>query len=721
MKKLLSKAKRFAIQIYSPMITSILQHRTQYPTVINLNITNLCDSHCQMCNIWRNTDGTELSVDQISDIFSSHLFRKATHVGITGGEPTLRNDLIKVASAIIDSSPSLKSLSIITNAIQPLRSFRCIQEMNQLCKERGIAFGVMISLDGFGEIHDKQRGTKGNFKSVLNLLDLLKNNGFVNTTLGATITHVNCYHAHELLAYAKTIGIQIRFRIAEHILRLNNADSTVIRNFSDTDSYHLYTFFHYLETQYEIDSSIQRTYRSIQNMLLGGQRLIGCPYQNKGLVLGATGKISYCAVHGRELGSALKSNIKNTYLNSKKEKKRIRMLCSNCIHDYHNPELWNEAFRFRILPALINLIFHWSKSPTFRHAFSLTRFMQKSTHQFHWFIIGWYGTETCGDKAILGGILQQIRSMEPDATIAVSSLYPHVTEQTRIELQENFHVIPTRSIEYLRTAFHANKVVIGGGPLMHLNELQYLLLAFQFAMLKNNERIIWGCGIGPLANQYHSELVSKLISLSTSIKLRDSKSLEHPTLFKALVKPSLIDDPAIDYIKSIQPSIKPLLQKTPEVCCFFRELSHEYFPELSKNDFLKFRTDYEYKLALWLKMKCDRLGILKITLLHMHTFSIGNDDRMFSYRFILEQKMNLNGLDIQISPITSNVKQIVKAMQNSQLNICMRYHSVVFAETCGVNFIAIDYTRGEKIFSFLSERNQVQKMVSIEQILHHGE
>jgi polysaccharide pyruvyl transferase WcaK-like protein len=47
-------------------------------------------------------------------------------------------------------------------------------------------------------------------------------------------------------------------------------------------------------------------------------------------------------------------------------------------------------------------------------------------------IIGWYGTETVGDRGILAGILDIINISEVD-NIFLGSLYPFFTERTLSE------------------------------------------------------------------------------------------------------------------------------------------------------------------------------------------------------------------------------------------------------------------------------------------------
>jgi polysaccharide pyruvyl transferase WcaK-like protein len=53
-------------------------------------------------------------------------------------------------------------------------------------------------------------------------------------------------------------------------------------------------------------------------------------------------------------------------------------------------------------------------------------------------------------------------------------------------------------------------------------------------------------------------------------------------------------------------------------------------------------------------------------------------------------------------------------MKKSKLNICMRFHSVLFAHTLNTDFIAIDYTMGGKIHAFLKDNNVLEKERTVE-------
>ena len=52
-------------------------------------------------------------------------------------------------------------------------------------------------------------------------------------------------------------------------------------------------------------------------------------------------------------------------------------------------------------------------------------------------------------------------------------------------------------------------------------------------------------------------------------------------------------------------------------------------------------------------------------------------------------------------------------MVDGTLNVCMRYHSVFFAESLGVNYLALDYTRGGKIEAFLRDSGKLARLITV--------
>ena len=65
-------------------------------------ITDECNSRCSMCGVWEKKKSESLSTKDLGKLFSDPAFREIEDLNITGGEPTLRQDLVEVTEAIIN-------------------------------------------------------------------------------------------------------------------------------------------------------------------------------------------------------------------------------------------------------------------------------------------------------------------------------------------------------------------------------------------------------------------------------------------------------------------------------------------------------------------------------------------------------------------------------------------------------------------------------------------
>ncbi|MEM2087110.1 MAG: PqqD family peptide modification chaperone [Thermoproteota archaeon] len=131
-----------------------------------INVTNKCNLHCLTC--FKNA-GTkyprELTVEEIESLVKeiSSNFHHPTII-ISGGEPTLREDLIHILKVIKDN---MLKVHLITNGTLLTRSM--ISEWKSI----GVDF-VQVSLDGSKpEVNDVIRG-EGIFQQVVNNVKLLK-------------------------------------------------------------------------------------------------------------------------------------------------------------------------------------------------------------------------------------------------------------------------------------------------------------------------------------------------------------------------------------------------------------------------------------------------------------------------------------------------------------------------------------------------------------------
>ncbi|GAB1462912.1 polysaccharide pyruvyl transferase family protein [Pedobacter sp.] len=685
--------------------------KKKLPEVINFNANDICNSKCTMCNIWQQKQDNEITPEEFQALLKDPLYQNVKHIGITGGEPTLREDLHLLYEAAIKALPNIQGLSIITNAIQKDQVIERIEKVIETCRAYNKQFSMMVSLDGYGKVHDEVRGRPGNFDSAMAVIHYFNEKGLTVAT-GTTISKVNVWDVEELLHFFQKTEHYGRFRVAEFIKRLYNDDrNTVIRNFDDEEIYQLQLFFFKLITVYEKDPTYQRTYKSIINVLSGGNRLIGCPYHSEGVVVSSRGELAYCAPKSNFIGNGITESSLSLYKNNKIEKNRIKSEnCDDCIHDYHYRETFSEIKRRiydSLWPRFYGIDSKWHNIHKLISRFPITN-KQKTV-----FIVGWYGTETVGDKAILAGIVQELIEKYGKINLYIGSLYPFITERTIKELDILATVVDVWKKDFIRACKSSDLIIMGGGPLMDLEVLSVPLKAFQLGKIYHKTNIVYGCGIGPLFDKRYEDAVKKILSLSDQIMVRDEKSkliAEEWTNNSKQIK--LSGDPSKVYLKSLH-------QEFPQrniISCYLRDWTYEYSRDLTPEEFLVKKKDFELGIANFIKKKALEMQVDEIRLEHMHNFVIGNDDRDFS-RYFIENYFNDFQIPITYNKYLSTVASISTCMQSSKLNICMRFHSVVFAHSFNTNFIALDYTKGGKIKNYLIDENQMDNYLSVDNII----
>lgn len=687
-----------------------LQYFPPKPKVINLAANDICNSRCKMCNIWKLKKGPQISPGELHNILQDDLFTEIRHVGVSGGEPTLRKDLPGLFEVICKDLPSLRGLSIISNAINEKDVIDEVTKVYNICLKYGKKFSILISLDGVGEVHDKIRGHKGNFESAFAVIKHFKNNTSIPVSIGCTISKDNVWELDNILDFIKENNIYGRFRVAEFINRLYNDDKNeTIRNFDEEEVFHLACFFKKLELKYETNPNIKRTYRSIANILTRGRRTTGCPYQTSGIMLASNANIQYCSPKSKIIGNSLKQPAKSIYKNNLKERRRIlKEHCSNCIHDYHAPITYKESIS-EIRSNFFRKLFSIEQiNKAFLLSLCLRLGKRSKSKNKKIFITGWYGTETVGDKAILGHILAYYTEKYKNVDFFISSLYPFVTVKTLKELGKKATIIPCYNSDFASYCVSADEVVMGGGPLMDMKVLALPLWAFTLARMFKKKTVVFGCGLGPLEETIYINTVKRILMLADEIKLRDSNSVEFAKILTGRTDIINSCDGAFLYVSKLKKKIK-VGQKGNTVACFLREWETHYSGTLDKESFIKLRDKFEHNLALLVKNVSIKHNLIP-EFYPMHTFVVGFDDRDFYRRFLKE---HFKGTDYYFHKYNTSVKSIIDVMSRSKMNLCMRFHSVLFSYALDTKFYAIDYTNGGKITGFLKDNNALNRMITL--------
>ena len=177
-------------------------------------------------------------------------------------------------------------------------------------------------------------------------------------------------------------------------------------------------------------------------------------------------------------------------------------------------------------------------------------------------IMGWYGRETTGDKAILASLLDNIAGHS--VRILKSTYDVDYSRQTLNEIQApTVRCIPNDIASFVRALEWVDVIVIGGGPLKESGQMLEWSTRVAIAKSLGKRIMVYGCGIGPLHSAPVRQHVAQILRLADRITLRDAIAVTNATnLGIPADRITLAADPAMGLeapsVKSAGPNGEPL-------------------------------------------------------------------------------------------------------------------------------------------------------------------
>lgn len=313
-------------------------------------------------------------------------------------------------------------------------------------------------------------------------------------------------------------------------------------------------------------------------------------------------------------------------------------------------------------------------------------------------VIGWYGTETIGDRAILAGIIRILGEVASDITIELGSLYPILSERTLRDDGVFFEQCAHQSKlkislfdsqkrqELEQSIKHSDVTIMGGGPLMDIEQMYMVEYAFSYAKRRKKKTILLGCGYGPLEHSETIACANRILDTADLSIMRDTNA-PHATAT------NLIDPAAFACMEH--------LDRHPEkttgdfYAINIRDIS-------AAGGHYPMNADIENYLIEWLGRFVDEAD-KPIRMVPMHTFSVGCDDRIILNR-IAEK---LKSPKIEVITLPPSLDETMNIYRNACLCIGMRFHAVLMQTILNGNNIILDYTdpkRG-KIIELMRQLN----------------
>ncbi len=300
-------------------------------------------------------------------------------------------------------------------------------------------------------------------------------------------------------------------------------------------------------------------------------------------------------------------------------------------------------------------------------------------------ITGWYGTETAGDKAILGEVVHVLKRLNPEMEIVISTVNRHISTQTALEVEilNDIPLIDLYQVCPLNSANSFDAVIFGGGPIMDSGTLLEIREIFKQFNTCSKGRVIFGCGVGPLRNPDYRAAAADIIRLSTHGFYRDKDSAKLARDITGQDQFTYACDPALAYVlrwRRAQEALSP----SNSILSLLRANTKEFVSgnlESSNSSFSK-------ELALTLSRVTE---IFEVQLSHMNATTHGGDDRLFNRE--VYQHLNLDSRNrVKLERKYLSLNEVLSGIHSSALVMAMRFHGHVFSLALAKPFVSIDYT-----------------------------
>ncbi|MBD3185848.1 radical SAM protein, partial [Candidatus Bathyarchaeota archaeon] len=142
--RMLDQVSGISKQIVNFIAIALKKNIANIPFGVNFDITYNCNLRCEHCYYWTSVKALgvkpwELSDEQWREVFKYYSRLGVQNVSLTGGEPTLRMNIIKEAHEYFKGvQTATNGLRYIPPEVQPR--------------------GIWLSIDGPRDVHNKIRG-----------------------------------------------------------------------------------------------------------------------------------------------------------------------------------------------------------------------------------------------------------------------------------------------------------------------------------------------------------------------------------------------------------------------------------------------------------------------------------------------------------------------------------------------------------------------------------
>jgi MoaA/NifB/PqqE/SkfB family radical SAM enzyme len=167
----------------------------QLPVVVLLLKTS-CNCRCVMCDIWKDTQHSELPVEVITGLLPQLARLHTREISLSGGEPLMHTRIEEICRAVKSANISL---SLTTTGLLLKKHAAWVSE----CIDR-----IYVSLDGPETIHNTIRNIPNAFGKIADGINAVRRNE-ISIKIGGrcTVHRQNFRHMRETVSAAEMLGM----------------------------------------------------------------------------------------------------------------------------------------------------------------------------------------------------------------------------------------------------------------------------------------------------------------------------------------------------------------------------------------------------------------------------------------------------------------------------------------------------------------------------------
>lgn len=297
-------------------------------------------------------------------------------------------------------------------------------------------------------------------------------------------------------------------------------------------------------------------------------------------------------------------------------------------------------------------------------------------------IIGWWGSETVGDIAILGQLLADCRDLAPTRRLRIVSFDPTVTRASLQELgRPDVRVVPVGP----RSAFallHSHAVVVGGGPLMDSPSVRVWAWRVRLARITGARIVLYAVGIGPVRTAAATAAIRDILAVARHIALRDRASLQWAAQSLRHREAVICVDPAWSYVRTLR---DPALARRPDTLALALRLPSPPYLGGAPRDEGPAR--FLATVAAVLNRLARERG-LRFEASVMHEGFAESDDRKL---YADLQSRLADPTWLSVAPGRHSVSQVVQSIATAAAALTVRFHGFVIAAATDTPVVAVDY------------------------------